>query len=102
MKIAILGIVVLCAVGAVAQATSGVAVMSSQPVVYEFSSHPQLSAPGTMAAQQSLLRDGYSYARGEKPLWEVKVPEPTPLGDVARAVRKQHESAKKSDVVWTN
>jgi len=57
-----------------------------------------------MAQEQSLLQGSGSVyvAEGERPLWEVAPKEPpaVPLGDVARAYRKQHETAKKAQFVY--
>jgi hypothetical protein len=53
-----------------------------------------------MANEQSLLGGGYSYAQGERPLWEFgPVSEPVPLGDVARAYRKEKLAVKKAEIV---
>ncbi len=55
-----------------------------------------------MGAQQNLLgSNAYSSAKGERPLWEVAPPPPPaiPLADTARALRKQHELAKKATFV---
>ena len=43
----------------------------------------------------------YTYAQGERPLWEFgpAFPPPTPLGDVARAFRKEKLAAKKAEIV---
>ena len=55
-----------------------------------------------MAAEQSLLEHfGYFYAQGERPLWEVQPlskSHAVPLGDVARAYRKDHELVRKADI----
>jgi hypothetical protein len=42
-------------------------------------------------------------AQGEKPLWEL-MPEPqfVSLGEIARQIRKEHETAKKAVRVWKN
>jgi len=40
-------------------------------------------------------------AQGERPAWEIPgLPQPRPLGDVARDYRKAHENAKKAIIVW--
>jgi hypothetical protein len=40
-------------------------------------------------------------AQGERPAWEIPgLPQPRPLGDVARDYRKAHETAKKATIVW--
>jgi len=56
-----------------------------------------------MACERPLVGgapDTYSYAQGERPLWEFgPVSEPVSLGDVARAYRKEKVSAKKAELV---
>ncbi len=55
-----------------------------------------------MAIETSLVGGGtYTYAQGERPLWEFgsPLPEPTPLGDIARANRKEKQAAKKAEIV---
>jgi hypothetical protein len=98
---------VLCLLGTTAafgQYTAGFSVMSNQPQIFESPSHPEHASERPMAQTHSLLeRSGYAYAQGERPLWEV-APEihVTPLGDVARALRKQHSTAEKATIVWEN
>jgi hypothetical protein len=66
--------------------------------------NPAHASQHEMAEQQNILEhSGYTYAQGEKPLWEFgPVSQPVALGDSARALRKQHEGTKKSDIVWQN
>lgn len=58
-----------------------------------------------MGHEQSLSEmSTYSYAQGERPLWEVapvKQPE-VPLGDIARALRHEHLKAKKAEFKTEN
>ena len=76
----------------------------SQPVILQMSSHPMQAEQHAMATERSLVGGGsntYSYAQGERPLWEFgPVSEPVPLGDVARAVRKEKLTAKKAEFVF--
>jgi hypothetical protein len=57
-----------------------------------------------MATEQFLVGGStstYTYAQGERPLWEFgSVVEPTPLGDVARAYRREKLGAKKAQKVF--
>jgi hypothetical protein len=59
-----------------------------------------------MAQEQSLLGGAgtVTIGHGELPLWEVAPKEPPaiPLGDTARLLRKQHETAKKAQFVFEN
>lgn len=101
------GVFIFCLLGASAafgQYGSSVAVLNSQPVIYETPSHPEHASEQPLAQPQSLLeQSGYSYAQGERPLWEV-APEAhvTPLGDIAREIRKEHAEVKKATIYWAN
>jgi hypothetical protein len=78
--------------------------ISSQPQVIQMPSNPRHADQHAMASENSLVGGGpntYSYAQGERPLWEFgPVSEPVPLGDVARAVRKEKLTAKKAEIVF--
>lgn len=80
------------------------ALLSSQPQVIRMTSHPMEAQQHAMATEHSLLGGGasnYSYAQGERPLWEFgPFSEPVPLGDVAREVRKEKLNAKKAEIVF--
>lgn len=56
-----------------------------------------------MASESSIIGGSpntYTYAQGERPLWEFgPVTQPTPLGDVARAYRKEKVTARKAEIV---
>lgn len=44
--------------------------------------------------------DAYGYAQGEQPLWEFgPVSQPVPLGDIARAYRKEKMTGKKAEIL---
>lgn len=79
-----------------------VAAISSQPQVIQMNSHPMHAEQHAMASEHSLVGGGtYSYAQGERPLWEFgPVSEPVPLGDIARAVRKEKLTSKKAEFVF--
>jgi hypothetical protein len=103
MKTTLFVLFILCAASAFGQA--GVSVLSNQPQVIAPVSHPQHAELHAMAAEVSLIGGGsstYTYARGETPLWEFgsPLPEPTPLGDVARANRKAKQAARKAEIVF--
>jgi hypothetical protein len=103
-RFALLSVVfLLCAGAAFGQAVGGGA-LSAQPYVVEFQSHPQRATQQGMGASESLLETStYLAEKGERPLWEVaKLKEQPPLGDTARVLRKEHESAKKTDKIWVN
>jgi hypothetical protein len=98
MKTILLVLIVFCAAGAFGQAAA-----SSQPVVAQFADHPQHASVTAMACEHPLVggaADTYTVAHGERPLWEFgPVSEPVPLGDVARAFRKEKMAARKAGVV---
>ena len=98
MKTTLFALFILCAAGAFGQS-----VLSSQPQFNEPPSHPQHADTHALATETSLVGGGtYTYARGERPLWEFgsPLPEPTPLGDVARSFRKEKQAAKKAEIVF--
>lgn len=83
----------------------GPSVVNGQPQPLHLSSNTQHASAAPMGTQQSLLgSNAYSSAKGERPLWEVAPPpRPTvPLADTARALRKQHELAKKAVFIREN
>jgi hypothetical protein len=90
----------LCASSAFGQYSA----ISNQPVVLTLPEHIEHATIHDMGTEQSLLGSGGSavtVATGERPLWEfgsVKPPEP-PLGDVARAYRKQKLTGKKAEII---
>jgi hypothetical protein len=89
----------LCASAVFGQTAS---VLSNSPQMTLIPDHPEHASQHEMAPQQDILEhSGYTYAQGERPLWEFgPVSVPVPLGDVARAAKKQRETARKSEVVW--
>jgi hypothetical protein len=100
MKKILFAIIFLGATAAFGQAGA----LSSQVAVIQIPDHPLHASLTPMACEHPLVggaSDNYSYAQGERPLWEFgPVTEPTPLGDVARAYRKEKLAAKKAEVVY--
>lgn len=83
----------------------GPSVVNGQPQPLRLPSNTQHASAAPMGTQQSLLgSSAYSFAKGERPLREVAPPSPptVPLGDTARAVRQQHELAKKAIFIREN
>jgi hypothetical protein len=99
MKPLLLSAVILCSAAAFGQASA----LSNQVTPIQIVDHPLHAALTPMACERPLVGgapDTYSYAQGERPLWEFgPVSEPVSLGDVARAYRKEKASAKKAEVV---
>lgn len=86
----------LCATGALGQSVGGV--LSSEPQVFRVPDHALHAAQQRMATEQSLLESSsYTIVQGERPLWEF-APDPhaVPLGDIARMLKREHETAKKA------
>jgi hypothetical protein len=78
-------------------------IINGQPQPLVLPSHPLHASQVPMSQEQSLLGGSYASAKGERPLWEVAPPSnPTPLGDVARTLKKQHETAKKATFIREN
>lgn len=105
MKIAVVILCFFCTTVAFGQAASiGLSVNSAEPQPLQFFSHPAHATHKAMGHEESLLQpSAYLTARGERPLWEVAdLPEAVPLGDLARALREEHDVLKKSEVVWVN
>jgi hypothetical protein len=64
----------------------------------QISDHVQHATEHAMGQESSLLgSSAYTYAQGERPLWEFGTDKhETPLGDVARAFRKEHATTAKA------
>jgi hypothetical protein len=88
------------ALGQSVGSTYGIAPVSNS---VQMPSHAERASQTPMAREQNLLEHStYDYAQGELPLWEVQSllhSRPVPLGDIARAFRKDHELVKKADIV---
>ena len=98
MKTTLVILFILCAAAAFGQ--TGVAVLSNQPQIIEPASHALHAEQHSLATETPLVGGGaYTYAQGERPLWEFGSPNPAPapLGDVARAFRKEKQSARKAE-----
>ncbi len=97
----------ICFFGATAafgQSGSNAAQVSNEPVITQFTSHTQFASQQPMGLEKSLFEtSSFTAARGERPLWEFPTASmTTPLGDSARALKKEHQEAKKADIVWSN
>jgi len=104
MKSTLLMFCFLCTTAALGQAIGSAVTGPSMNQTMYMTSHAQHASPQPMGREQSLLEgSGTTYAEhGERPLWEVAPPDPpaVPLGDIARALRKEHETAKKAQFVY--
>ena len=99
MKTAIFILFIFCAAAALAQTAP---VLPNQTQILRLPEHPEHASVHDMAQEQPIVGGTmYSYAQGERPLWEFgPVAEPLPLGDVARAYRKEKLSMKKAAIVF--
>jgi hypothetical protein len=104
MKTTVLALCLLCAATAFGQAAIGGSALSAQPSVLEFPTHETTASQHAMGTPQNLLESaGYTWAQGERPLWEVSpASHQTPLGDSARMLRKEHTADKKAELIWNN
>ena len=104
MKFAIAILALFCATCAFGQTLGGITFLSSQPVGVQFASNPRRAVETPMGREQSLLAgSSFMHAKGERPLWEFGTAlDGVSLGDVARKLKKEHESAKKAEIVWAN
>jgi hypothetical protein len=100
MKTLLIAFLFLCSVAAFSQTAAS---LSNQVTPVVIVDHPQHASYNRMACESPLVGGGpdtYSYAQGERPLWEFgPVSVPVPLGDVARAYRKDKQTAKKAGIV---
>jgi len=89
-----------CCSNACAQAAGSLSSVA-QPI--QISDHPQHAEPHEMAVERPLVGQGpntYTYAQGERPLWEFPNPEQAaPLGDIARAFRQKKLAVKKATTI---
>jgi hypothetical protein len=104
MKTLVVVFCFLATSAALAQTGIGGGVLSNEPVVIQVPSHPaHASQPGMAEPQNVMESSSQTIAQGQRPVWELapKV-NPVPLGDIARALRKERMAAKKSTLVWEN
>jgi hypothetical protein len=85
-----------------ATAAFGQTYVNSDAHATEFSSHVEHASQQGMARSQNVMEQSSTFhGQGQRPLWEVQPAARTiPLGDIARAVRKELAAAKRSTIVW--
>jgi len=100
MKTAVFVFCLFCASVSFAQVSS--IVSQAQPT--QMSEHPLHAEQHDMARPQNIYEHSdYTYAQGERPLWEFgPVSQPVPLGDIARLLRQEHALVRKADIIWEN
>ena len=74
-----------CVASAFGQTSAPVLPNVSAPMI--MSEHPQHASQHDMAQEQSLFGS------------DKRV---TPLGDIARSLRREHEAARKAEIIWEN
>ncbi|HTS34574.1 MAG TPA: hypothetical protein VMH04_02815 [Candidatus Solibacter sp.] len=99
MKTIFVVLLMLCTASCFAQYGS----ISAQAQPIAIPDHPQHADIHEMAQERPIVGGGtYVVAQGERPLYEFGPvgPPPTPLGDVARAYRKEKQATKKAEIVF--
>lgn len=97
--LATLAALFLLSAAAQGQATAGyAALINSEPQVLQMPSHQLRATQQLLNGEQNILFTAQNpWGKGERPLWEVSKPKPEiPLGDIARALRQQHATAKRA------
>jgi hypothetical protein len=99
MKATIFSLFFLCA-SAAAFGQASVQSNTPQPLTMP-DDRPQHASPHAMGLESSLLGTSeYSYGRGEQPMSDFVTLKPEiPLGDIARAFRKEHATVPKAVIV---
>ena len=104
MKAVILALCILGATAAFAQSGITASTLSAEPQVVQMFSHPQHATAQPMAIEHDLRQGSQPvHAQGVRPLWELgTLSNEVPLGDIARALRKERENGKKAEKNWAN
>lgn len=102
MKITLFALLILCTSSVFGQNAPVISNQAASIVIPEHVAHADRH---DLAQEHPLVggaSDNYTYAQGERPLWEFgpMLPPPTPLGDIARSVRKEKLATKKAEIVF--
>jgi hypothetical protein len=91
MKNILCALCFLCCFSATAAFSQSAAVLNALPQPVRIAEHTEHASQHAMAQETTLLDTSvYDYAQGEVPLSELgSIPREIPLGDVARALRKE-------------
>jgi hypothetical protein len=101
MKTTLLVLCVLMTTAAFGQLYGGG--LNSQVQVFHAAEHPGHAGYTSMAQETSVVGGGgYTIAQGERPTWDFPQAPQKSLGEAARELKKQHDVARKSRVVWVN
>ena len=104
MKTTLFALCFLLSTAAFGQSVLGGSALQGEAQPLQFSSHPQRATQQSLGQVQNVMENStVLYAQGTRPLWEVApASSEMPLGDAARILKKEHESAKKAKIVWNN
>ena len=104
MKTTLVLLVVLCGTAAFGQSIAAAVTGPSMQEIFQPTIHPERASMQSLAKEENLLQGsmGVYIEHGERPLWEVAPKEKPeiPLGDIARAYRKERETGKKAQIVF--
>jgi len=88
---------------AFAQYGPAVGYRSADPQILTVPEHPAHAGFATIQTGTSLYPGtSYTSAQGDRPPSDFPQAASVPLGDIARALKKEHALAKKSTTVWVN
>lgn len=98
MKASVVALFFLCALCATRASAQTAVVLTNNPQPMQMTDHVLHASQHAMGQESSLLSStSYGYAQGEVPLSELASPiYETPLGDIARANRKEHATLPKA------
>lgn len=102
MKASVAALFFLCALCVTSASAQTATVLSNNPQPMTMPDHVLHASEHSMASESSLLSAAtYGYAQGEVPLSDLSSPiyQTTPLGDIARAYRKEHAAVPKAEKV---
>jgi hypothetical protein len=104
MKTILCAVCFVCCLSVTSALSQTATVLSSLSAPMQMADHTQHASQHAMGQETSLLDTSvYTYAKGEVPLAELgSIPYETPLGDVARALKKERamNKAPKAVVVF--
>lgn len=81
----------------------GAGYINSQPQIYHAPDHPSHAGYAPMSAEVSIYPGtSYTSAQGDRPASDFPQAASASLGDIARELKKKHESARKAPIVWIN